>query len=255
MFHASLLQNVSLRNFAGLVTNKGSKRVICRFFIRAFIVKYHPLILTQTIFPSHSFNPNDLSRDELREVCVPLDSDNLDRQIRITRSSQGSGVSPSLSFYASRCIRREHIPSSSSVGEIVIRLQQQKVRSIRHILTVRSGDGRRVESAVSEAQPLSIVPFNSEEIDADVVEEGRFTCLYWNSQQSFRDAKLGTLVLTSDHISFESSSLTLMGCFIYEVDSPLYSLLQRLFSVCANPYIRSKKSSGKEAQTSSCSRR
>ena len=188
--------------------------------------------------PSHSFNPNDLSRDELREICVSLDSDkgsnnpNPDRQTRSARSSQAVGVSSSLSFYASRCIRREHIPSSSSGGEIVIRcLEHQKVQSVRHILSVRSGDGRRVESAISEVQPASIASLNSEENDADAVEEGRFSCLYWNSQQSFRDAKLGTLVLTSDHISFESSSKTLMGCFVYEVGRPLYSLLRTQFSM------------------------
>ena len=102
---------------------------------------------------------------------------------------------------------------------------------MRHILSVRSGDGRRVESAISEVQPASIASLNSEENDADAVEEGRFSCLYWNSQQSFRDAKLGTLVLTSDHISFESSSKTLMGCFVYEVGRPLYNLLRTQFSM------------------------
>ena len=36
-FDARLLQSVSLRNFAGLATNKGSKRVICRYCIYSFV--------------------------------------------------------------------------------------------------------------------------------------------------------------------------------------------------------------------------
>jgi hypothetical protein len=172
---------------------------------------------------SHSFNPNDLERGELREIRLSPDyeKDSPERQSHAVRHSPFAGHSSTVVFSATRNIRREQVPSTSSSGEIIIRLDQHKIQSVRHILSVRSGDGRRVENAASDFQLSAAAPVSSDENDTEVVEEGRFSCLYWNSQQSVKDAKLGTLLLTSDHISFQSSSGTLMGCFVYEVTSSM----------------------------------
>jgi hypothetical protein len=199
-------------------------------------------LVTATLCCSHSFNPNDLVRDELREIRLSLDpeKENPERQSQAARHSQAAVQSPSVSFFATRNIRREAVPSNSSSGEIIIRLDQHKVKSVRHILSVRSGDGRRADSAVSESQPASTAPAVPEDNETEVVEEGHFSCLYWNSQQSARDAKLGTLFLTSDHISFESSSKTLMGCFVYDVSHIMRKHSQH-FRFCMSLLISGQK--------------
>ena len=142
------------------------------------------------------------------------------------RTSSANVVGPRLTFDAVKKVRNEPIPVSSGSGELIIRLDQHvKVKSVLQILSVPVGDGRRThdeksaQAASAEVSRMTSVTAAGE-ADAEAVEEGRFSCKYWASQQSVRDAKLGTLVVTSDRISFESSLSKYSICFIYEVAPP-----------------------------------
>ena len=163
----------------------------------------------------------------------------------VVRTQSARVLGPRIAFTASRKVRSDRIPSGSG-GELIIRLEQQaKVKSVLQILSVASGDGRRVLDEKSANAPLAdreaarsaAAASAGEGVDADAEEEGRFSCMcastfgaiggcacmltrrcrYWASQQSARDAKMGTLIVTSDRISFEIASATCMSCFIYEV--------------------------------------
>ena len=129
-----------------------------------------------------------------------------------------------VSNASQRQVRRDAValPSNTSAVEIIIRLDPKKAQPVRQVLSVRSGDGRLAENGNGEVSRMTSVNeslFAGEDNDPEVVEEGRFSCRYFNSKQSVRDAKLGHLVVSSDHVSFfdSSSSRSIMSCFVYEV--------------------------------------
>jgi hypothetical protein len=171
-----------------------------------------------------------LQNDESRDVVITFNTEKQDGSSPSARKASVTQASPTVSFLATRKLRQEHIPSGSSSSGIFIRFTRQgpkaraDCRIACQILSVHSGDGRSIDHPQSNVvESLRGPEFTgAEDNDTDVVEveEGRFSCMYWSSQQAVRDAKLGVLVVTSDHISFEISDRNIMRCFIYEVTCP-----------------------------------
>lgn len=219
-----------MRSASGVVQQtKGINRVLGRHVTCNSCFFPHP-----PPFCSHLFNPHDLlQNDESREVVISYNTEKQDGGSPGARKASVTQSSPTVSFLATRNFRQEHLPSGSSSSGVFIRFTRQgpKARSdcriTCQILSVHSGDGRSVDHPQSNVvESLRGPEFTgAEDNDADAVEveEGRFSCMYWSSQQAVRDAELGVLVVTSDHISFEISDRNIMRCFIYEVTRPARS--------------------------------
>ena len=125
-----------------------------------------------------------------------------------------------VSFCATKRVRREALalPSNTKAADIIIRIDPPKARVVRLILAARIGDGRSAEHQGADVQTFVSESSPVDDPEPEVVEEGRFICRYWNSNQSVREAKTGSMVVTSDHISFvDSFSRNVMSCFVYEV--------------------------------------
>jgi hypothetical protein len=178
-----------------------------------------------------------------------------------TRRSSAASVCI-VSFCATKRVRREALalPSNTKAVEIIIRIDPPKSRSVRQILAARSGDGRSAEHQGADVQTFVSESSPVDDPEPEVVEEGRFICRYWNSNQSVREAKTGSMVVTSDHISFvDSFSRNVMSCFVYEVevlhDSNMMISRLRFFLRISNFVFRSRGSNAMALKTSLCIQR
>jgi hypothetical protein len=224
-------------------------------------------------FCSYLLTPHDMLKNESRDFHFGFHNENQDSSSPGPTPKKADVVqsSPRVSFLATRKLRQEPIPQSSSGSGMFIRFSRQgpkarsDCRTACQILSVHNGDGRSTDhpqsNVVESLRASEFIDGEDNDIDAVEVEEGRFSCMYWSSQQAARDAKLGILVVTSDHISFEISDRNMMRCFFYEVNCPAPSLPSPphraacLGACMSNAPIRSKGWSAKPPLISSCIRR